>query len=49
MVSAAVILLVPAVFGADSVWLTFGIYELVVAVISVVLLKVSERNGIVFK
>lgn len=49
VVSAAVILLVPAVFGADSVWLTFGIYELVVAVISVVLLKVSERNGIVFK
>ena len=49
VVSAAVILLLPSVFGADSVWLTFGIYELIVAAISVVLLKASEKNGIVFK
>ena len=49
VVSAAVILLLPAVFGADSIWLTFGIYELIVAAVSVVLLKVSERHGLVFK
>ncbi|MCM1124988.1 MAG: MATE family efflux transporter [Lachnospiraceae bacterium] len=49
VVSVAVILLLPAVLGADSVWLTFGIYELIVAAISVILLKASQKNGLAFK
>lgn len=49
IVSSAVILLLPQIFGADVIWLTFGIYEAVILVIAFVMLRYSERNGIVFK
>lgn len=48
IVNTAIILLLPAMFGAGIIWYTFGIYELIVAVISIALLKYSERNGVVF-
>lgn len=47
--SLAVILLLPAVFGAEIIWHTFGIYEALVLAVALVLLKSSEKNGIVFK
>lgn len=47
--SVLVIMLLPEIFGADIVWFTFGIYEAVVLVFAVLLLKHSERQGIVFK
>lgn len=47
--NVAVIVLLPGIFGADIIWFTFGIYEAVVLVIAVLLLKRSERNGIIFK
>lgn len=49
VVNAAVILLLPRLFGAASVWLTFAVYEAIVLVVAVVLVKRSERNGIIFK
>lgn len=49
VVNAAVILLLPRMFGAESVWLTFAVYEAIVLIVAVILLKHSERNGIVFK
>lgn len=48
-VSAGVILILPRVAGADIIWFTFGIYEAIVLVVAVILLKHSERNGIIFK
>ena len=45
----AVIILMPMVFGAEAVWHTFGIYELLVLAAAVMLLKSSEKNGVVFK
>ena len=45
----AVIILMPMVFGAEAVWHTFGIYELLVLAAAVILLKSSEKNGVVFK
>lgn len=48
VVSTAAILLLPAIFGANIVWFTFGIYEALVLMIAAALLKYSERNGIVF-
>lgn len=47
--SVAVIMLLPMIFGVDIIWFTFGIYEAVVLVVAVLLLKHSERNGIVFE
>lgn len=44
-----VILLLPRIFGGDIIWHTFGIAEAIVLLISVGLLKRSERNGIVFQ
>lgn len=41
--NAAVILLLPEIFGADSVWVSFGIYESLVLVAAVLLLKRSEK------
>lgn len=49
VVNAAVILILPRVFGADAIWITFAVYEAIVLVVAFALLKHSERNGIVFK
>ena len=44
-----VILLLPRILGGDVIWHTFGIAETVVLLISVFLLKRSERSGIDFQ
>lgn len=49
IIDTVMILLLPRIFGAGIVWHTFGIYELIVAVVAVILSRYSERNGIVFK
>lgn len=49
VVNSSVILILPMIIGADIIWFCFGIYEAIVLVIAVILLKHSERNGIVFK
>lgn len=46
--NTAVILLVPMVFGGNSIWFTMGIYEVCSLILAVILLKHSERNGINF-
>ena len=49
VLNTAIILGLPALFGGGIIWFTFGISECVVLVLAVILLKVSERNGIVYK
>ncbi len=49
ILSSVVILLLPHIFGESIIWFTMLIYEAIVFGIAVVLLKHSERNGIVFK
>lgn len=49
VVSAAVIFVLPEIFGAGAVWYAFGIYEAIVLISAVALLRHSERNGIVFR
>lgn len=44
-----VILLLPMIFGGNIVWHCFGIAETIVMLISFILLKRSERDGIVFQ
>lgn len=39
----------PAIVGGGIVWFTFGIAECVVLVLAAVLLKFSERNGIIYR
>lgn len=48
IVNSAVILALPALFGSGAVWYAFAIYEAIVLVIAVVLLRQSERNGIMY-
>ncbi len=45
----AVIILLPEIFGAEIIWHTFGIFEAMVLAVAIVLLKSSEKNGVVFK
>lgn len=45
----AVIILLPEILGAAAIWYTFGVYELFVLAAAIILLKSSERNGIVFR
>lgn len=45
----AVILILPQVFGADIIWHTFGIYEILVLIAAVILLRRSEKGGVVFR
>lgn len=49
VINTVVILLLPRIFGANAIWFTFGIYELIIMVIAIFLLKDSEKNGIIFK
>jgi len=42
-------LALPAIFGGNIIWFTFGIYETLSFVLAMILLKTSERNGIEFK
>ena len=45
----AVIVVLPEIFGPEIIWHTFGIFEAMVLAAAVVLLKSSEKNGVVFK
>lgn len=49
VMNSLIITMLPKIFGSAVVWHTFGIYEIIVLIIAVVLKKGSERNGIVFK
>lgn len=49
VVNAAVILILPYIFGESIIWFSLLIYEAIVLIIAVALLKHSERNGICFK
>lgn len=48
LVNSVMILLLPILFGNGIIWSSFGIYEVIVLVIAVVLLKRSEKNGIAY-
>lgn len=49
VVNAAVILILPYLFGEGTIWFSLLIYESIVLIIAAALLKHSERNGIRFK
>lgn len=48
VMNSLIITLLPMVFGKAIVWHTFGIYEILVLMIAVLLKKISERNGIAY-
>ena len=47
--NSLIITFLPKIFGSIIVWHTFGIYEVIVLIVAIVLKKTSERNGIVYK
>ena len=47
--NSIVIFTLPLLIGADFIWATFGVYEALVLVVAVVLLKGSQRKGILFQ
>ncbi len=47
VINSAVILLLPMIFGKDSVWYTFGVFEAVCAAIAVILCRKEDRKGII--
>lgn len=49
VMNSLIITLLPMIFGSAIVWHTFGIYEVVVLLVAIVLKNSSERNGIVYK
>ena len=49
VVNVAIILILPRIFGEGVIWFSLLIYEVIVLIIAVILLKHSERNGIHFK
>lgn len=49
VVNSIIIMLLPVVFGKGIVWHTFGIYEIIVLIVGVILRKTSEKKGIIYK
>lgn len=47
--NAPVIFLLPMAFGESIVWYTYGIAELLTAILAIAILKHSERKGIIFR
>lgn len=47
--TVAVILLMPVIFGNSAIWYTFAVYEAISLILAIVLVRTSERNGIIFK
>ncbi len=45
VVSVAVIMILPMLFGSSVIWFTFGIYEAIILAISTLLLIRAERNS----
>ncbi len=44
-VNVAVIILLPYLFGAEAIWYTFGVFEGIVMIVSLILLWRCDRNG----
>lgn len=49
VMNSFVITFVPMIFGKLVVWHTFGIFEVLVFIVAIIIKKTSERNGIVYK
>lgn len=49
IMNTLIITLLPKLFGSAVVWHTFGIYEVLVLIIALILKKTSERKGIVYQ
>lgn len=49
IVNSLIILIFPVLFGSGIIWYTFALYEGVILIIAFVLLRRSERNGIIYK
>ena len=47
--NSLVITVLPKIFGNAVVWHTFGIYEVLVLIIALVLKRVSEKRGIIYR
>lgn len=48
VINSIVILCIPQIFGKALVWHTFGIYEILVWIIAILMKKLSEKNGITY-
>ena len=49
VLNSLVITVLPKIFGNAVVWHTFGIYEVLVLIIALVLKRVSEKRGIIYR
>lgn len=49
VLNSLVITVLPKIFGNGVVWHTFGIYEVLVLIIALVLKRVSEKRGIIYR
>lgn len=49
VINTSVIVGLSSAFGTSIVWYTFGIAESIVLILSFVMLKASEKNGIIYK
>ena len=45
VVNVAVIVVLPLLFGAEAIWYTFGVFEGIVMVVSIILLVRCDKNG----
>lgn len=49
IVNTIIILALPSIFGSNIIWYTFAIYEAIVLAAAYILLRRSEKNGIIYK
>lgn len=49
VMNSIVITFVPMIFGKAIVWHTFGIFEVLVLIVAIIIKRTSERQGVVYK
>lgn len=49
IVNIIVLIIMPMIFGGESIWICFFIYESIVLIIAIILRRVADKNGIILK
>ena len=47
--TSIVILLMPVIFGNEAIWYAFAVYEAISLILAIILVRISEKTGIIFK
>ena len=49
VLTSVVILLIPILFGNEAIWYAFAVYEAISLILAILLVRISEKTGVIFR